>query len=602
MIYKGINMKKNKLTFFIFILSLFVFIGLIVIFIIIQANKRISLPQYDFFEKTYSFEITYNDIEEETLKNELIKFTYEDDKIFAFIGKSSSYNIYLAHSLIRLSNILKDEDIKLIVKNKLVDSLNYVNIDALNILDLYHYLLIIKEFAYTETLEQCEFALQKYYDSESQLFFINSKNDFLNDKLMISFLIYKDLHNYIDLDSYLFESVFSSYYSQIQFLGPESGNTLYNAGGDILYILSELNLDQIDIQLHHDWFNEWENHFENLVFDSVFSIKIYADYIKIKRNFYDVENDYAKINDYFESLTIDDFKDANDYLVIGDILENVDLDRNEAVKNAVKEQLQEAAEDFYFNISTISIENTYYGIMLLLALRTPLKTDKINNLLDTYDKEIKIKIDQGDYSTSSKWLYYVLMIQKIIDDDPSIDIKLINDYLDIIFSNLSTEEINIQNLITCRYLVEICSNLKIGIKNKHKNKVNSLLKKYFEENKDNLWFSRITDLFIIDKILGTNVIYDEFVFEVESKLNKNGGTMDYLGGTVNTYNTYDFVKIYDLYDSSIININLLFEKKNYISTITLDNGLCPETADGEVTLKSIYCGSIIKNLQYGGNK
>lgn len=58
MIYKGINMKKNKLTFFIFILSLFVFIGLIVIFIIIQANKRISLPQYDFFEKTYSFEIT----------------------------------------------------------------------------------------------------------------------------------------------------------------------------------------------------------------------------------------------------------------------------------------------------------------------------------------------------------------------------------------------------------------------------------------------------------------------------------------------------------------------------------------------------------------
>ena len=71
---------------------------------------------------------------------------------------------------------------------------------------------------------------------------------------------------------------------------------------------------------------------------------------------------------------------------------------------------------------------------------------------------------------------------------------------------------------------------------------------------------------------------------------------------MNTYNTYDFVKIYDLYDSSIININLLFEKKNYISTITLDNGLCPETADGEVTLKSIYCGSIIKNLQYGGNK
>lgn len=43
-------------------------------------------------------------------------------------------------------------------------------------------------------------------------------------------------------------------------------------------------------------------------------------------------------------------------------------------------------------------------------------------------------------------------------------------------------------------------------------------------------------------------------------------------------------------------------KKNYISSIKLDDRLCPETADGDVTLRSIYCGSIIKNLEFGGSK
>jgi hypothetical protein len=603
----GECMKKVKHLLIIFILSFAILSVSIFVFINVRANKRVYLSQYDFFEKTYAFQLSFNDEEAEVLKKELDKFIYEDDKIIAFTGEGSVYKLYSSQALIRLAKLLGENEVISVLKNNILESLDDIDFASLNLLDLYHYLLLIKEFEFTDTLEKCEAALRKHYDAETQLLFINSKNDFMNDKLMISFLLYNDLHDFIDLEEFSFISVFQSYYSQAQFLGPKSGNTLYNAGGDILYILSELDYDLIDKEAHRNWFEEWEEHFRNYTFSSPFLIKIYGDYLKIKRIFADVDEDYEKMNSYFETLKIDDFDDFDDYLVVYNILENVDLQRNEAIKNAMKEKLRQEAAGFTFSIKEISIENTFYGIMLLQALGIELKTAKINNLLALYYQEIDQKFKNRDFPTGAKGLYHVLMIQKIINEDPPIDLELVEGYMEMFFKQLRKDDADFQNLLVCRYFVEIYSNLQLGLKNKHKNKINALMNKFIEDHEGKLWFSGITDLFIISKLLKLDAIADELVFEAERKLSQDGGIMDYLGGTPNIYGTYGFLRIYDLYDSeAIFNdwlLEMLSEKRSYVSKIASENGLCPETENGAVTLKSIYCGAIIKNsIWKGGGK
>ena len=57
--------------------------------------------------------------------------------------------------------------------------------------------------------------------------------------------------------------------------------------------------------------------------------------------------------------------------------------------------------------------------MLLQALGIELKTAKINNLLALYYQEIDQKFKNRDFPTGAKWLYHVLMIQKINEDPQS---------------------------------------------------------------------------------------------------------------------------------------------------------------------------------------
>lgn len=63
-------MKKVKHLLIIFILSFAILSVSIFVFINVRANKRVYLSQYDFFEKTYAFQLSFNDEEAEVLKKE----------------------------------------------------------------------------------------------------------------------------------------------------------------------------------------------------------------------------------------------------------------------------------------------------------------------------------------------------------------------------------------------------------------------------------------------------------------------------------------------------------------------------------------------------
>lgn len=530
----------------------------------------------------------------------LMEYYYEDDSTCGFLMRSEdSINLYTSYNSVTNSILLGSSEQIALLKNNL-SFLENSNVKNFGLLNLIYYVYICEELGYSYDNQLVTSRLNDFFDNETNLFFLNSKNDLLGIKIMITALCVQYLEPLISDKTYGITQTVNQLLNEFEFKCNEE-STLYNCGGDVIYIASimEIEIQEKLVELS-DWYAFWKEIYERNSIDSVYSCIGFCEFLKIAKVF---EPDYSSqtVSDYLNSLNKLEIEDIYDMQMINTMLESTEKDdvRIE-IKQIISEKNNSIIQSGGLFTNEINERTTAFAIALAQWTGFSIDKQKINNYL--FQRYAQIYQAESAYDQIT-YLYYLFFIDQMVNFPQTLvcDINSVQKIIDETFDSITyNPSVLTYDIDTSFRLVEIVSNLQtlgydVSLSNKQVEKIKNGISKILqnEELSISIYYVYID---IMDYYLGLEI--DEEIFDnVLQKLSTNEGCkmIDSSGIEADLYTTYMFIKSLELRDRSDDIDNL----RKCISLYEAEESLFSLYSNGQdMSIMSTYFGCYIKNSFY----
>lgn len=558
-------------------------------------------------EDRYSFsEVGIGCIElTETEKNNITSFLEkkyaENDSDAGFKTVAGDSDLYYANSVIALSEMCSDEKLtqKLLPK---LDMIEYISPENLDILNLTYYVNICKTAEIPYNQENIIKCLEKFYDSESGLFYLNDSNDTINIKLVITALCCRIMPEIIGNEKFDIVNGVKKSYENYEF-GTDKSITLYNSGGDILYCMSVLGLiDEDIISRHMDWFRNWEKYIGDIEVNSFESALYYVEFYKIALIF---DSNYSahKIQSFYENVTAEEISGISDFTVISNAFEYVKDRNNDDVNTYLHEAMEAVADGEELYDLKFDIRETAYGVILAKLVDFEVNSDKLRNYInETYDSIENIDVLQDKVN----YLYYTVILDEQNNNYRiTCDVNWLQGIIDDCIGELKFKDNIAGDIVMARKLLEIVVDLqvheyKVKLSNAQAKKLISGLKKAVNST-EILDTVLITDIYTIDLLLHTDCLSKEAFVEKYENLTADGGSKAVAEADCvpDIVSTRSFFVCFD----RMGNLEKLDSMQNYVTSLMVNDGIYENSSgSGYISIESVLFGNDINKFIPGGEK
>lgn len=567
-----------------------------------------NFKEYEIKEKCSFSEIAntsflLNDKEKSNIINKLKSEHFESNDYFGFKTDTVGTDLYFANSLVEIAKTLNNNKTLNALKEK-TNILNKVDPHSLSILNLIYYINICKYFNINYNENEVLECLEKFYDSQDKLFFLNDSKDTINVKIVITALCYKAISNILSYEKFDIIAGIQKAYDNYKF-STDKSITIYNSGGDILYgysILGRIN-DSV-LSNHREWFEFWKNQYETMTINSIDSALAYSEYYNIAIIF-DKNYSNEKIQSFYNKLTKDDLPEDIDFYMLNNSIKNaIHFDNNNFNSYVINKVDALLTSKPLFEMDIDVMKTVYGGI---LAKNTAFEIDK--QKLQTYINQNYNKINNMEHMADIiNNLYYTIILDELNNNyHITKDAKYIQNIIDKSIKTIAFKEDINNDILIARKALEIVMDLQlhdtdIRINVSQINKIKKGLEKALN-NKDIINSVLITDLFIINDITNAGFLNNELFYNVYKSLTIDGGskailTSEQYPNDINT--TYRFFVCFDRMN----NYTYLPEQKKYAESLQLSDGIYRNNSEDNsyVGLESILYGNSIIKLNIGGDK
>ena len=531
------------------------------------------------------------------------KIIETEDRI-GFAGDSFGADLYPLNSYVQYCTVFHDEKCLNDLKQKVSSSVLPAP-DSLSILNLLYYVNICDTLSLDYSTESVTERLKDFYDPELHLFFLTDQNNTLHQKITLTAMCVRQIPALKTDPAFSVTEGAKRVYASYQFETTQE-QTFYNSGGDILYLFDRLGLiDSSITDAQTAWFQYWEQVFRATEIRSIADALAWAEYSRIARLF-TKDDDHAKLQSYYDRLTAADAEAWNreqaDFLMISTAFDSIDTKANQDVSQYLSQTVRQQIQGELFAQSEIDIQNTAYGLLLGKTANDDIDRDKLQNLITETYQSIASK---ETVSEKINALYYTVIADGLNNGyQYSCDSRFYQSVIDETLKGIDYEKDAYNAVINARKAVELITDLQIhnvGVKLSRRQRTNiekgmsRLLKK--KEITESVC---ITDLYLLDSMLRTNLVSKETVLSCYRLLEQNGGarTLCTEGVEPDLYSTFRFY--------------VCFLKMNDYSQLSAQQAFAESLQDGEAvyqasmhnaaTLESVYFGNCIALTAAGGDK
>lgn len=550
--------------------------------------------------EVFGFNLDFTETEEENLTLLLQSMIAEDEQYIGFQKISGETDLYYANSVMELSDTLGNTELVNLIGNKM-NVLGRVNVASLDILNLTYYVSLCDKSGIIYNADEIIMALEKFYDEEAELFFLNNADDTINIKLTITALCCNVIPEILDCEQFEILDGVNNAYENYEF-NIDTTTTLYNSGGDILNCMSVVGLlEENIIDSRREWFDSWKNYYEGFEIDSIEIALAYMEFYKIAVLF---DEDYPneKLQNYYDGLTVEEAAQISDLYMVNNVLEYVKVLDNTEVNSYFADSINSSIEEGRLYEADIDLLETACGVRLALELGYEIDTKKLQNYInESYNSidDMELLVDKVNY------LYYTIILDELNNDFKlTCNASYLQEVIDECIKELKFKDDILSDVILARKLVEIVFDAQIHdvdvqLTNGQVDKIIKGMKKAVKQEKV-ISSVAITDLYILDDILDVDVISQELFDEKYKLLTVDGGSSAYPGENTiaDIYTTHRFFSCYDrvgIYDE-------LEEQKAYIETLSTEEGIYGYSVEGYISLESVLYGNDISKFSLGGSK
>jgi hypothetical protein len=509
--------------------------------------------------------------------------------------------LYTANSAVNLATLIPNYDM-----NTLKDKLQFLssaNIENFDFLNLTYYIELCNNLNISVNFSALNDKISKYYDKDSNLFFIDSENDTINIKIIATSIVKKAFKENLSEELFSFEKGVKEAYDNYTFL-TENDITLFNSGGDILYCLAVFGMTEIvDKVKLADWYEYWKSTYESISVDSDISALQYAEFLNIANIF---QSDYTtqKLQNYYNKLDEENLESSEDLYVLYNIIKGVPTLNNANANNLLKDKISDVIGSESFVNSDIDVKATAFGVMLAQKTEYPLNKEKIKKYVkQNYLKDFS---SENAYDRAS-FIYYNLILDQLINGyEQDYNVSYFQSQIDDLLKIIDYDSQSIAgDVVATRRIVEIISDLRIfDVDIKLTVSQKSKIKKGFKAALENTTLKNsvlLNDVYIVNKILSLNIVSEEELVSAYNVLTTNGGTYSAKQSEI----TPDIISTYQFF-ASLNRMNIfdyLSEQKMFVETLKSQDGIYAlDTDNVSIDLVTIVYGNAINSFKIGGDK
>ncbi|MGN0374437.1 MAG: hypothetical protein ACI4EN_02975 [Butyrivibrio sp.] len=513
-----------------------------------------------------------------------------------YIMESVYYNFKIINSL----NIDTD-DYKIILNmliNNAGDEINNMDITAI---DAVAYICINSILGIDCKAETDSF-IKKHYDDNSKLLFQESLDEDIEYKVSFTAEVINLFNeNNVEFDSSMFEDGIQNYYLNTKFKLPGEGDTLFNSGGMAIYAMNLIGKEFVKT-LHNEWFEEWSDYYSPFTVNNWDDLLyIVSSYIPVAQAF---DSDITQIDNNIkeflnkpeisENIVDEEFNEHMMYSLVGSHLNEY----NNEIQNEIYAVCCEQLELYFNRLCEISLEECFYGSQIAYILNYEYDKKAMYETCDKiYADKIKVFKDDSKNSNLEEFIndtYYYLMMRNLVDyneliDTPAVSDKEIYSVLKICMKMFPDSQV--KDPAVLRKLCECLSNTKAEATQSFRKYVEKYLSEYMsDEAMLNTYY--VSELFIIDKIFGTEIVDKKIVKNTINKLCKNNCCTE----TTKENDRYSLDATYMIRVTESRFVELLKPDNNVESEIFLneDNLYTYYPGEGGTDLKSNFYGLCLR--------
>lgn len=597
--------EKRKLqTYVLLFLIILFFIILITLLVVNYINNKeyVLSNKYSFSETRFtSFDLT----EEEKVNINLFldNRIYEDEYFFGFRDFDEEVDLYTVHAFLSIAKQLNNQDIINLFKPKLSFLVNY-DYTNLGFLDTLYYTDICKTLEISFDYNKIEESLEKFYDIDVGLFFVNSKSDFINVKIIATLMCWETLSEIHASTKFNITNSLIDIFNKYSFKLPKDNQTLYNSGGDIIYTMNKLNLlEEMDLNNLKNWFDEWEHEYLEMDLNNLSTALVYSNFLDIAYIFDPNYNNY-KLQTYYNELDENNLEEIKDYKMFYNVIRNINMN-NINFNNQLIEKILSEIDTLDIIKKDISLAATVHGLLISKNSDFSYNKEKVKNFI-AYNYN-QLTLTENSESLINLLYYNVILDELVNNFHITCEEEIIQSYLNHILKSLDYNENIINEIRISRKAIELIADLQIHnynvkITNKQKNKIENALKDFIK-NKDNINNSLIIDIFLINDLLKLNLISNNEFLTIHNSLIKDNGNVIYKDDKIpaDLFTTYMFQTCFDV----IGNNQYLEQKIDFALSLKYEEGIyLPYSSSNkeEIDLYSILYGNSLAKLERQNEK
>lgn len=591
----------NKRTKLITVIVASIVIGAIITFsFFIRCNGKVIFDAGHSFSEIWGVDFEIDNNKQDNIRSILHSLSTEDPYLFGFTNNDNiSINLYTPNAIVNVAKLIPDYNLDYLKQN--LSFLNKTCIKGMDILNLLYYVELCSSLEIDIDYPGVFSALLKYYDEEAGLFFIDSIEDLMGNKLIVTSMVKRILGDKLPSKPFKLESGIKKVYETYNFQ-TEDSITLYNSGGDILFTMSVFRLeDQINKGKLNTWFVYWKDIYESIPINSFMSALQYSEYLNVARVF-DPDYPNKKLQDYYHTLTTGDIEDIGDINVLYNILKNVRPLDNEVFNNTLAKHIEETAKGKHLFSFNLDVQSTVYGVLLARKADYSLNEKKIKNYIQYNYAEIPSI--ENSYDRTSELYFNVILDQLINGYEQEYDIYYFQSQVNAILKSLRYDQYLAADVICARRIVEIVMDLQMFDVDIHLSKAQrwrihrGLQRAFKNDSLKNSVF--INDIFIVDRALELNLVSDEEFIGIYNKLVSDGGACAIKNEEPDILTTYQFMVSL----GRINNFEYLDSQKEFVESLMVKDGvykLDNHTSDVNDTTVIVRANAI-RYLEVGGEK
>lgn len=340
---------------------------------------------------------------------------------FAISGPENIENRYVMEKLYYVCKILDNCDMlsEYPETDRILEAAEKAFLDnQMNIVDDMSYLALLsltgKETP-EEVNQKAAVFVERYLDVKTNLLCDGSSACDLEDEIDITAeVLSKFSREGIEINTEVFEESAYQYLEDTEFLSPEEETSIFNAGGNAIYILSLVDADG-DVSPYEKWYSSWRTYYSKYPLSGWDAYLEYASsFFPVAIAFGDDEVVREKMDKFFDSETaIDTIQENLDetfaYYFFVDVW---DLLSNDII-NFLKQMETEQYSYYCSRLSSPSLESSYYGYQLATAAAWDLEDSFKDDCKKLFDEKTDL-YKQGELSVEEiiNETYYYMCLTK----------------------------------------------------------------------------------------------------------------------------------------------------------------------------------------------